>query len=433
VTVEESAVAVRVDHVSKRYLIYERPEHRLWQGLLRGRRQFHREFWALRDISLDVRRGETVGIIGPNGSGKSTLLQIICGTLTPTMGEARVNGRLAALLELGAGFNPEFTGRENVYMNGTILGLTRAEIDDRFDRIAAFADIGPFIEQPVKMYSSGMFVRLAFAVVANVDADVLVIDEALAVGDAVFTQKCLRFLRSFQERGTILFVSHDTGAVLNLCRRAVWLHQGTCMRQGEAKPVVEAYTRANIEAMQGSVASEPRAASAPAPSDSGSGEPFEPAVFDPARPSFGEGGAVFESIRLMVDGVERAAIRGGEMVTLRASLRTRRAIQGVIVGFNFKDRLGQLIFGENTFLTTQDRPVLLAAGDEAVAEFRFRLPTLQPGRYSLDVAVAEGTQLQHVQHQWFFDALVVHVLADRTVAGVLALPEVDVTLRRGGS
>ena len=423
-------VAVRVSQVSKRYLIYERPEHRLWQGLLRGRRQFHREFWALRDISLEVRRGETVGIIGPNGSGKSTLLQIICGTLTPTIGEASVHGRLAALLELGAGFNPEFTGRENVYMSGTILGLTRAEIDGRFDRIAAFADIGPFIEQPVKMYSSGMFVRLAFAVVANVDADVLVIDEALAVGDAVFTQKCLRFLRSFQERGTILFVSHDTGAVLNLCQRAVWLHQGACMRLGEAKPVVEAYTRANIEAMQGSIAFEPSAASEPTPSDSGSDEP---AVFDPARPSFGEGGAVFESVRLMVDGVERAAIRGGELVTLRAALRNSRPIEGAIVGFTFKDRLGQLVFGENTFLATQDRPVHLGAGDDAVAEFQFRLPILQPGRYSLDVAVAEGTQLQHVQHQWFFDALVVDVLADRTVVGVLALPEVHVTLRRGRS
>ena len=225
-------LVVTVENVSKRYLIYDRPQHRLWQGLFRGRRQFFRDFWALRGVSLAVRRGETVGIIGRNGSGKSTLLQLVCGTLEPTTGTVAVKGRLAALLELGSGFNPEFTGRENVYLNGAILGLDRAQIDARFEEIAAFADIGPFIDQPVKTYSSGMTVRLAFSVIAHVDADVLVIDEALSVGDAIFTQKCLRFLRRFQQHGAILFVSHDTSAVMNLCERALWLDQGLTMKRG---------------------------------------------------------------------------------------------------------------------------------------------------------------------------------------------------------
>src|SRR6266542_6439942 len=206
-------VAISVRGVGKMYRIYDRPQDRLKQMLWRGRRTYGREFWALRDASFEVRKGETLGIIGRNGSGKSTLLQIIAGTLAPSEGEVTVNGRVAALLELGSGFNPEFTGRDNVFLNGSILGFSREEMAARFDEIAAFADIGEFIEQPIKTYSSGMVVRLAFAVIAHVDADILVIDEALAVGDACFTQKCMRFLRRFMEKGTVLFVSHDISSV----------------------------------------------------------------------------------------------------------------------------------------------------------------------------------------------------------------------------
>ena len=200
---------------------------------------------------MKCKRGETVGIIGRNGSGKSTLLQMICGTLNPTGGSIQTHGRIAALLELGSGFNPEFSGRENVYMNGAVLGLSREDIDQRFDAIAAFADIGEFIEQPVKTYSSGMYVRLAFAVIAHVDAEILVIDEALAVGDAVFTQKCMRFLRKFKEEGTLIFVSHDMGSVLNLCERAVWLHHGQLRQMGESKEIAEAYLQYTLQEVYG--------------------------------------------------------------------------------------------------------------------------------------------------------------------------------------
>ncbi len=229
-----SEYAIRARHLGKSYQVYQRPGDRLKQFAWRGRRRFYREFWALRDVSFDVAPGATVGIIGRNGSGKSTLLQLICGTLTPTTGSVELHGRVAALLELGAGFNPEFTGRENVFMYGAVLGLNEQEIKDRYDHILAFADIGTFIDMPVKTYSSGMFVRLAFSVAINVDPDVLIIDEALAVGDARFQQRCMAKLRQLQERGvSVLFVSHDTEAVKRLCKHVVILHDGEVVNQGD--------------------------------------------------------------------------------------------------------------------------------------------------------------------------------------------------------
>ncbi|WMD19370.1 ABC transporter ATP-binding protein [Achromobacter seleniivolatilans] len=238
---------IRVDSLSKCYQIYDRPHDRLKQFVAPRMRSmlgrppvnYFREFWALRDVSFNVGRGETVGIIGRNGSGKSTLLQMICGTLAPTSGKVETNGRVAALLELGAGFNPEFTGRENVFLNAMVLGLNQAEIESRFDAIAAFADIGQFIEQPVKHYSSGMYARLAFAVAINVDPDILVVDEALAVGDEPFQRKCFARIDAIKNRGaTILFVSHSGAAIINLCDRAVLLNAGERLYTGIPKRAV---------------------------------------------------------------------------------------------------------------------------------------------------------------------------------------------------
>jgi lipopolysaccharide transport system ATP-binding protein len=242
--------AICVHKVSKCYHLYDRPHDRLKQFIvphvrrLMGRepKNYAREFWALSDVSFNVKKGETVGVIGRNGSGKSTLLQIICGTLTPTSGTVNTNGRTAALLELGAGFNPEFTGRENIYMNGALLGLSQEEIDSRIDDIAAFADIGQFIEQPVKTYSSGMYVRLAFAIAINVQPQILIVDEVLAVGDARFQAKCMKRIKVIQESGaSILFVSHDVGSVRTLCERAIWLERGTVHMTGEVFPVTGHY------------------------------------------------------------------------------------------------------------------------------------------------------------------------------------------------
>lgn len=239
-----SEIAMAVKNISKCYLIYDQPQDRLKQSLFRGRRRYYREFWAVKDVSFEVKKGETIGIIGRNGSGKSTVLQIIAGILTPTGGEVLVSGRVAALLELGSGFNPEFTGRENVFMNGAILGLSREEMAHRFDEIAAFADIGDFIDQPVKMYSSGMVVRLAFAVQAFVPKEVLIVDEALAVGDELFQRKCFAKIEEFKKQGgTILFVSHDGGAVVQLCNRALLLNEGELVLSGPSKQVVNLYQK----------------------------------------------------------------------------------------------------------------------------------------------------------------------------------------------
>jgi ABC-type polysaccharide/polyol phosphate transport system ATPase subunit len=237
-----SDIAIRVQNVTKAYQIYDKPQDRLKQSLWRGRKQFYREFKALDDVSFEVKKGETVGIIGRNGSGKSTLLQIICGTLAPTSGGVEVNGRVAALLELGAGFNPEFSGRENIYLNAAILGLTKKEIDDKYDEIITFANIGDFIEQPVKTYSSGMYVRLAFAIAISVSPDILIVDEALSVGDLNFRNKCMKRIKLLRDAGvTVFFVSHDLGTVQTICDKAIWLNDGKIREQGTSVSVCQNY------------------------------------------------------------------------------------------------------------------------------------------------------------------------------------------------
>jgi len=245
-----SDIAIKVENLSKCFQIYEQPRDRLKQFIMprlqrlvgQTPKKYFREFWALKNVSFEIKKGETVGIIGRNGSGKSTLLQMICGTLAPTVGTIQTNGRLAALLELGSGFNPEFTGRENVYMNASVLGLSKLEIDARFNDIADFADIGDFIEQPVKTYSSGMYVRLAFAIQANVDPEILIVDEALAVGDAYFVHRCMNRFQEMQSKGTtILLVTHDATAVRQLCDRAIWIDNGMSLKMGEVSEVVDRY------------------------------------------------------------------------------------------------------------------------------------------------------------------------------------------------
>jgi lipopolysaccharide transport system ATP-binding protein len=447
-----SDTVIHVAGLGKCYHIYPRPDDRLKQMLLpplqrfigRTPSQFYREFWALREISFDIQRGETVGIIGRNGSGKSTLLQLICGTLHPTTGAVHTRGRIAALLELGSGFNPEFSGRENVWLNASILGLTDEQIRDRFDAIAAFADIGEFIEQPVKTYSSGMLVRLAFAVVAHVDADILIIDEALAVGDALFTQKCMRFLRAFKQRGVLLFVSHDSNAVTGLCDRAVWLDRGACRTIGSAKEVTEAYLAALYAEQQGA----DRAVTAVAPptalperpardmrqdllNQSALRNDIEVFAFsaDPSTTGFGLRGATLLEVALTDDaGHPYTHVIGGECVTMRVTARAHTELQQPIIGFSVKDRLGQVLFGDNTFLRHRDAAVAAKPEQLITAEFRFILPILPPGDYTVAAAIADGTQENHVQHHWIHDALVIRSLSSSASTGLLGIPMLDIQL-----
>jgi|tagenome__1003787_1003787.scaffolds.fasta_scaffold20988101_5 lipopolysaccharide transport system ATP-binding protein len=433
-----SDCAIQVDGLGKAYLIFRRPEDRLRQMIFRRRRYFE-EYWALRDVGLTVRKGEAVAIIGRNGSGKSTFLQLVCGTLTPTTGTVRVKGRVAALLELGAGFNPEFTGRENVYLSASVLGLGNEEIESRFDAIANFAAIGDFMEQPVKLYSSGMYARLAFAVVAHVDPDILIVDEILAVGDAAFTQKCMRFIRRFLDRGTLLFVSHDVSSVLSLCERAVWLEAGGVRESGPAKDVCTSY----IAAIEGEKESDSAfriggtRKTPPSPReldpvrDVREGKFRELGIvpqaevfhFDPDAPWFGCRGASIEDVRMTdLDGRPLQSFTGGEDIVLRVNAIAHEDVRHPIVGFMVKDRLGQIVFGDNTFLSRSNVELGAPAGSRIVAGFEFRVPYLPAGDYAVAAAIADGTQEDHVQHHWVDEAFFFRVIAPAAVKGLVGIP-----------
>ena len=451
-----SEIAVSIENVSKCYHIYDQPRDRLKQFFMPTlrrafrfpERQYFREFWALSGVSLEIRKGEAVGIIGRNGSGKSTLLQVICGTLNPTSGSVKSEGRVAALLELGSGFNPEFTGRENVYLNAGLYGLSVQEIDRRFSDIEKFADIGAFIDQPVKTYSSGMYVRLAFAVIAHVDADILVIDEALAVGDIVFTQKCMRFLRAFKETRTLLFVSHDTSAVMSLCEKSVWLHEGKVRQVGAPKEVAEEYLQFSFEEAYGNEV------------PMSSIQPGSQTIEENAQ-ELGSGATNFESQENAGDGLvaksnlsgskgwrtEGGEIRevklessgstankvfqGGEPVKLQICATVNKSMMSPILGFVVRDRLGQELFGENTLVYTQQYPSPAKANTEIEATFSFDLPMLPNGQYVVTAALAEGDYHDHVHHHFLHDALVINVSSSKARYGLVGIPFHDVELRCG--
>jgi lipopolysaccharide transport system ATP-binding protein len=442
-----SDISLRATHLSKCYQVYSTPHQRMLQSIVPRLqrvaravganpepRRYFREFWALRDVNFTARRGEMVGIIGRNGSGKSTLLQMMCGTLTPSAGTSEVKGRVAALLELGSGFNPEFTGRENIYLNGSVLGLTHAEIDDRIDDIIAFADIGDFVDQSIKTYSSGMSMRLAFSVIAHVDANVLIVDEALAVGDAYFQQKCMRWLRSFRERGTVLFCGHDIGAVMNLCDQAIWLDRGEVQSQGDTKSVCEAYLASIHEQSAGltpkSIQKPASKKQAQAKHGTGSTDQLVQVMeFDPDSAAFGSGDATIVEVKMTrPDGSELGLIRGGEEIQVTVRVKANIEIERPIVGFHIKDRLGQWLLGENTYLPYRNAPVSLGPGMELKARFTFDLPLLRSGPYALAAAVASGTIDDHVQHHWLHEALVFEVKSPIEKGVLVGLP-MDVEMR----
>lgn len=447
-------MVISVQGLGKAYQMYERPSHRLLQGLFGGRRTYGKHFWALRNTSFEVRRGETLGIIGRNGSGKSTLLQMIAGTLTPTEGAIAVNGRVAALLELGSGFNPDFTGRENVYLNATILGLSRSQIDARLQSILDFADIGEFIDQPVRSYSSGMVVRLAFAVIVHVDADVLIIDEALSVGDAFFSQKCMRFLRDFQKKGTLLFVSHDAAAVTNLCARAIWLENGQPRLVGAAQDVVEAYMTEQhvaerktdheqiqvVEAKRREVRSDDTAAAgdfrSEAFKETGVANRLSIFEFDPDNVGlqFGAQRAKITRVSLLDErGGNAALLSGAEVVTIEISVQLKDALDDLIIGFYVKDRLGQRLFGDNTHFAYLQEPLSGMEGDIFRARFRFRMPILPSGSYMIDAAVASGDRHDHTQQHWIHDALEFRAIDETMRSGLVGIPMLSITVDKGGS
>lgn len=404
-------LSIRVKGLAKRYEVYAQPTDRLKQMTLPRLRRFlhvpervyYNEFWALRSVDFDVRRGETVGIVGRNGSGKSTLLQIICGTLTPTAGRVDVNGRIAALLELGSGFNPEFTGRENVYLNATVLGLTRAEIDARFDDIAAFADIGEFIEQPVRTYSSGMYIRLAFAVAVSVDPEILIVDEALSVGDELFQRKCFARIETIRANGaTILFVSHSAGAVVELCDRAVLMDGGELLAQGQPKQIINFYHKLlysppdqaaaiceEIRRDSGRSDSHREVDEAPLNSDGSKDaqETFDPSLNPSSTIEFVSRGARISDIVLLTkDGRQvNGLVRGGRY-RFCYKVEFTKSLFKVRFGCLIKNITGLPICGTLSEASMQDGVMVEKVGDHAVVEFSFDC-MLNPGVYFMNAGV----------------------------------------------
>ncbi len=374
-------IAISVRNLTKTYRLFAHPGDRIKQAATLGLRKFHKEFTALKDVSFDIKKGETVGIIGRNGSGKSTLLQVICGILKPTSGTVQVNGRVSALLELGAGFNPEFTGRENVYFQGALMGFNKARIDERFDDIAAFADIGEFIDQPVRTYSSGMFVRLAFASATHRIPNVLVVDEALSVGDAHFQSKCFARMNEIQSSGgTVLFVSHTPEQIAHHCNRALWLERGRMAGQGEAMSMLQAYLSSwHLNAAARNIDAD------------GDLDCVVDPCFDARERRWGNGDAIIENVRLLQKGtLNPSSILSGEHLEISFTTRFRRAVSRPIYGLTIKNLQGTPMFSANSRQLANAAAGDAQAGEHIQARF-FIYPYLDAGEYLLSFGIVEQT------------------------------------------
>lgn len=434
-----SEIAINVKNLGKCFHIYDAPRDRLKQFLLpqiykafgMPSKQYYREFWALRDVSFDIKRGETVGIIGRNGSGKSTLLQLICDTLSPTTGEVETHGRVAALLELGSGFNPEFTGRENVYLNATVLGLSRQEIDERLADIIDFADIGQFIDQPVKTYSSGMVVRLAFAVQSQIDPDILIVDEALSVGDAKFQAKCFDRLKKLKERGTsILLVTHSSEQIVTHCTRAVLLNDGAVLEIGEPRRIVNRY----LDVLFG----RERKSSAPASNHTGqSEERFVPSKYplshsddvfathpgyNPHEYRWGDGSVRILDFFLAADGEPYpSTIDTGQHLILAVSVQFETHLARPILGVTIKTKEGVTVYGVNSETLEVDAfEALGRAGSVVIPELRFCC-RLAPGDYFISLGLASRNGADVVPHDRRYDAIHLNVSPNARFHGLVDL------------
>jgi lipopolysaccharide transport system ATP-binding protein len=447
-------IAIEVVDLSKSYPLKDTPWGRFRHVFAPGEVRYEQGLWALRGVTFKVEKGEAFGVVGANGSGKSTLLQIAAGILRPTSGSVEVHGRLSALLELGSGFAPEFTGRQNVFLNASILGFSRAEIAERFETIERFAGIGDFIDQPIRTYSTGMVLRLAFAVAAHVDPEILIVDEALAVGDIAFRQRCMRRIHELRAGGTtILFVSHDTGDVKALCERCLWLDHGCVRALGEADDVVAGYLSAMIgrERLRDSERTG-RGARLPIKGDDSAvaarsvsvvhevsterrvnrvGAP-PPEVVCPVNGSYryGSGNAMLTGVELVTPGgdpVRRWMPRAS--VVLRVSFHVRKQLFSPIAGFLIRNRKGETIFGSNTARENYPLP-LMAAGDIHTVDFHWIMPELAAGAYFVSIAISEGTLDRFEVCDYVEDAVAIAAEPDGGARGYMHLRCADVSVYR---
>ena len=428
---ETNAISVR--DVTKIYRLYDKPIDRLKESLSVTHKNYHKDFYALQNLSFDVKKGETVGIIGTNGSGKSTILKIITGVLTPTSGEVKVEGKISALLELGAGFNQDYTGIENIYMNGTMMGFSRKEMDEKLKDILDFADIGDFVYQPVKTYSSGMFVRLAFALSINVEPEILIVDEALSVGDVFFQAKCYRRMDELRKGGTtIVMVTHDMGSVIKYCDKVVVLNRGEFVAEGPAGRMVDLYKKIlagqldslnkelaemNDFSGDGAEVRERDKAEEDAPNSSDATLMKDQISINANRTEYGDGRAEIIDLGLFDErGNLTNLLLKGEMFTIKEKIRFNTEIQAPIFTYTIKDKKGTDLTGTNTmFEGTDIKPV--KKGDIYEVSFQQKM-TLQGGEYLLSMSCTGFENGEHVVYHRLYDVANLTVISNKNTVGV---------------
>jgi len=405
-------IAISLSGVSKKYPIYDSPLQMLKEAVWIGNRRYHREFWALRDINLDIPKGVTLGILGQNGSGKTTLLQILSGIMNPSSGEIKVHGRVSTILELGAGFNPEFTGRENAFLSGIILGLHPSEIKEKMLSISEFSEIGEFIDQPVKTYSSGMYVRLAFAVAVTLDPDILLIDEVLAVGDAYFQHKCTRKIREFQERGkTIVYVTHDIESVANICHQAMILDYSHLLAQGAPGDITSQYLALIDGREQGK---------SPARTITGAKEQTDNELANYSR--YGSKEAEITGIEILDEnGKARTNFKSGEEFSIKFSVSFNTDVDKFVFGHIFRNKWGLNVFGTNTqWYGLPDRD--FRDGESCVITFHHRA-NFASGTYSISPAASATTgENQYRTLDWINNAAIIEIRNPHRMEGYVSLP-----------
>ncbi|TPK22359.1 ABC transporter ATP-binding protein [Mesorhizobium sp. B2-5-9] len=438
--------AIRLQDVTKVYRIYARPEDRLIQMATLGRVRRFREYPAVNGVSFEVLQGETIGIIGRNGSGKSTLLQMIGGGLHQTSGIIEQKGKLYSL-QLGTGFAPEFTGRENAYLGAAIIGMSKSDVETKMDSILEFAGIGDFIDRPVKTYSSGMYARLAFAVAAHLPTDILLVDEVLAVGDLAFSQKCMRFIHEFKSRGTLLLCAHDLSSVMALCSRVIWMDGGKVRMIGPTKEVCDEYRRA-IE-LEGDSTAElkfggrrgERPPENPPPPDhrsemlrsSSLANEIKVFDFDDNAAWIGaRSGSIVSAGLKNPAGLPVTNLSGGENIVFEITAKADADLERPILGFTVRDRHGQAVFADNTFLTYRQDNIVTRAGETIVARFAFQMPYLPTGDYGITVALATGNQAEHIKQHRVEDAIFFHVLSSHVAKGLMGIPMQSITMETLG-
>ena len=432
---EEKSLAISVQDVTKVYRLYEKPIDRLKESMSLTHKSYHRDFYALNGISFTVEKGQTVGIIGTNGSGKSTILKIITGVLTPTTGKVSVDGKISALLELGAGFNSDYTGIENIYMNGTMMGYSRKEMDAKLQDILDFAEIGDFVYQPLKTYSSGMFVRLAFALAINVEPEILIVDEALSVGDVFFQAKCYRRMEEIRRSGTtILMVTHDMGSIIKYCDKVVLLNKGEFVAEGTAGHMVDLYKKilaGQMDSLQAELEKEREGEAMPEVLSDFSGEAAESRkqtgsqrglmkeqiTINANRTEYGDGRAEIYDLGLLDErGNLTNLLLKGEMFTIRECIRFFADIEAPIFTYTIKDKKGTDLTGTNTLYEGTDiKPV--KRGDEYVVEFTQKM-TLQGGEYLLSMSCTGFEQGEHVVYHRLYDVASITVISNKNTVGV---------------